>query len=94
MSCRTRRVAAGLEDASAGLHSFDHGDAVGHGVGHGFFAVDIFAGGDCVEGYAAMEMVAGGDDDGVDVFAIEERAVVAGGGNVGAVGFFGGGEAG
>jgi len=59
-----------------------------------FFAVDIFAGGDCVEGYAAMEMVAGGDDDGVDVFAIEERAVVAGGGNVGAVGFFGGGEAG
>ena len=47
-------------------------------VRHRLFAVDVFAGGDSVFEDVAVLMVHGGDQDGVYIFAIKDRAVVAG----------------
>ena len=69
------------------LYGLHHGEPVGNVVRHGFFAVDVFAGGEAVEHDAAVLEVGDRNDDGVDIFAIEERAVVARGGHVGAPGF-------
>jgi hypothetical protein len=52
-------------------------------MGHGLFAVDVFAGGAGVFENVAMLVVHGGDENGVDVFAIENGAIVATGGDAG-----------
>jgi hypothetical protein len=49
-------------------------------VRHRLFAVDVFACRKAIENDAAMLEVGDGDDDSIDVFAIEQRAVVARGG--------------
>lgn len=55
-------------------------------VRHGLLAVDVFAGVDAIENDAAMLEVGDCNDDGVNVFAIEQLAVVAGSGDVGTPG--------
>ena len=65
------------------MRGFDHGESVFDGVRHGLLAVDVFAGGAGVFEDVAMLVVHGGDEDGVDVFAIEDGAIVAGGGDAG-----------
>jgi hypothetical protein len=59
------------------VRGFDHGEAVFHGVRHGLLAVHVFAGGAGVFEDAAVVVVHSGDDDGVDVFAVEDGAIVA-----------------
>jgi len=54
-----------------------HGEAVGGIVRHGFFAVDIFAGGERVHNHLLMPVVGHGDEDGVDVFRVEQFLVAA-----------------
>ena len=46
-------------------------------MGHGFFAVNIFAGGARVAEDFAMLMVGYRDDDSVHIFAIEDLFVIA-----------------
>ena len=65
------------------MRGLDHGKTVLHGVRHGLFAVNVFAGGAGVFKNVAVLVVHHGDDDGVDIFAVEDRAIVAGGGNAG-----------
>ena len=48
-------------------------------MGHGLFAVDVFAGFERVDGGLAVPVIWGGDDDGFDVFVVEDLVVVAGG---------------
>jgi len=62
-------------------------------VDHGFFEVDVLASFDGVDGGLFVPVVGGGDEDGVDVLAGEDLAVVAGGEEVGAPQLFGVGEA-
>src|ERR1700722_2504700 len=45
---------------------------------HGLFAVDVFAGGAGVFEDVAMLVVGDGDNNGIDVFAIEDGAIFAG----------------
>ena len=92
-------LAADLEDAVGGFRGGDDFGAVGVDVDHGLFEVDVFAGAHGVDGGLFVPVVGGGDDDGVDVFAGEDLAVVAGGEEVHIVGcaqapeFLGMGEA-
>ncbi len=81
-------LAAGLEDAPTGLNRVDHREAVGHGVGHGLFAIDIFAGVHGGNGNPAVPVVGRADDDGVDIFARQNLFVIPGGEDLGAVHFF------
>ena len=60
---------------------------------HGLLAVDILAGVHGVDGGLLVPVVGGGDEDGVDVLAGEDLAVVAGGEEVVAVDLFHVGEA-
>ena len=48
-------------------------------MNHGLFQVDVLAGLHGIYGGALMPMVGGGDEDGIDVFARKDFAVVAGG---------------
>ena len=50
------------------------------GVGHGLFAVDVVAGFERRQDVLGVQAERRGDDDGVEVFAIEERAIVGVGG--------------
>ena len=65
------------------MRGFDHGESVFDGVRHGLLAVDVFAGGAGVFEDVAMLVVHGGDEDGVDIFAIENGAIVARGRDAG-----------
>jgi hypothetical protein len=90
----TDALAADGDHALIFLRGFDHGESVFDSVRHGLLAVDVFAGGAGVFKNAAMVVVHGGDEDRVDVLAIENGAIVAGGGDTGvADGFLGGGVA-
>ena len=68
-------------------------------VDHGFFEIDVFAGVHGINGGLFVPVIGRGDDDGVDIFAGEDLAVVAGGEEVDIVGracspeFFGVSEA-
>jgi len=86
-------LAADLEDAVGGADGVDDFGAVGVDVDHGFFEVDVLAGFEGVDGGLFVPVVGGGDEDGVDVLAGEDLAVVAGGEEVGAPELFGVGEA-
>ena len=56
-------------------------------MGHGLLAVNVFAGGTGIFENSAMVVVGDGDDDGVDIFAVENLAVVAGAGDILVYGF-------
>ncbi len=72
-------LAADLEDAVGGAGGVDDLRAVGVDVDHRLFEVDVFAGMHGVDGCLFVPVVGCGDEDGVDVFAGEDLAVVAGG---------------
>ncbi len=85
-----RRVAilvADLEDAFVGGGGVDDLCGVVEGVGHGLFAVDVVAGFERGQHVLGVEAERCGDDDGVEVFAIEKSAVVGGGGDLVSAGF-------
>ena len=65
------------------VRGFDHGESVFDGVRHGLLAIDVFAGGAGIFKDVAMLVVHGGDENGVNVFAIENGAIVAGGWDAG-----------
>ena len=71
------------DDALSLLRGLHHGESFFHGVRHGLLAVNVFAGGAGVFENLAVLVVHHGDDDGVDIFAVEDGAIVAGGGNAG-----------
>jgi len=48
---------------------------------HRLLAIDVFAGGTGILKDLEMVVIHGGDQDGVDVFAVENRTIVAGGGD-------------
>src|ERR1035438_4103670 len=75
-------LAADGDHALIFLRGLDHGESVFDEVRHGLLAIDVFAGGAGVFEDAAVVVVHGGDEDGVDILAIEDGAVVAGGGDV------------
>src|SRR5712664_2608066 len=78
-----------LHDAAGLLRGSDHGDAVGGGMGHGLFAVDIFAGADGVDDHLLVPMIGDGGDQAVDFLVIEEIFVAARGGDFFADNFLG-----
>ena len=88
---RTDALAADCDHALVLVRGFDHGESVFDGVRHGLLAINIFAGGDSVFEDVAMLVVHGGDEDRVDVFAIENAAIVAHGFDVGILHRFAGG---
>ena len=73
-------LAAGLEDAVVFGDGGDHGAAFGDREGAGFFAVDIPAGADGLDGGDGVPVVGKGDEDGVDIGASEDVAEVFVGG--------------
>ena len=68
---------AGLDDAVFGARGVDHAAAFEHGQRQWLLAVDVFAGLAGVDGGQRVPVVGRGDGDGVDVFAVEDAAVVA-----------------
>ena len=85
-------LGAGLEDAGVAADGRDELAAFVERDGDGFFAVDVFAGLGGVDGHEGVPVVGGDDDDGVDIGAGEDFAVVVvgGAGGVGAGGAAGG----
>ena len=57
----------------------DDAGAFGDRPGHGLFDVNVLTGGEGVEGDAFVQVVWCRDDDGFDVFVVEERTIVLGG---------------
>ncbi len=84
---------ADLDDAVRLFGGGDHGGTVCHSVGHGLFAVDVFAGGEGVNHDLLVPVVGDGDNDSLDVFVGEQLLILAGDGDVGAGNFFGEGLA-
>ena len=74
------------------MRGFDHGESVFDGVRHGLLAVNVFAGGAGIFEDVAVLVVGGGDEDSVDVFTIEDGAIVPRGRDAGVVDRFLGGE--
>src|SRR6266852_6174580 len=70
-----------LHHAAGFFRGGDHGDAVGGGMRHGFFAIDIFAGADGVDDHLLVPMVRNGGDETVDFLVVEEIFVAARGGD-------------
>ena len=84
-------LAADADHPIVFVGGFEHGEPVFDGVRHRLLAVDVFAGGAGVLKNVTMLVVHGGDEDGVDVFAVENGAIVAGRGDAGILdGFLGG----
>ncbi len=59
------------------VRRFHHGESVFDGMRHRFLAVDVFAGGAGVFEDLAVIVIHGGDQDGIDILAIKDRAIVA-----------------
>ena len=76
-------LAADCDHAIGFVGGFDHGESIFDGVRHWLLAIDVFAGGAGVFEDVAMLVVHGGDEDGVDVFTIEDGTIVARGWDVG-----------
>src|SRR6266850_973941 len=70
-----------LYHAAGFFRGGDHGEAIGGGVRHGLFAVDIFAGVDGVNDDLLVPMIGDGGDEAVDFLVVEEIFVAAGGGD-------------
>jgi hypothetical protein len=69
-------LAADLKDAVVAAGGADDGASFGEVDGEGFLGVDVFAGLAGVYGAQGAGVVGGADDDPVDVFVVEEAAVV------------------
>ena len=74
----THALAADSDHAFMFLRGFDHGESVFDEMRHRLLAVDVFAGSAGVFEDVAVLVIHSGDEDGVDVFAVENGAVVAG----------------
>lgn len=72
-------LAADLEDLAGGLLGGDDLVAIGGVLDHGLLTIDVLASLEGVNSLGAVPVVGRGDDDGVDVGAGQEFAVVAGG---------------
>ncbi len=79
----TDALAADADHALVLVRGLHHGETIFYRMRHGLFAVDVFAGGDGVFEDVPMLVIHGRDQDGVDIFAIEDRAIVAGRWNAG-----------
>src|SRR6266568_203793 len=78
-----------LHDATGFFCGGDHRHAIGGGMGHGLFAVDVFAGADGVDDDLFVPMVGDGGDEAVDFLVVEKIFVAARGGNFFADNFLG-----
>src|SRR5882724_7989431 len=67
----------------------DHREAIGRGVGHGLFAVDVFAGVDGVNDDLLVPMIGDGGDEAVDLLVVEKILITARGGDFFADNFLG-----
>ena len=65
-----------MENASVFPDGGDEGGGLEDGVGEGFFAVDVLAGGGGGHGDEGVPVVGRGDDDGIDVRARQEFAEI------------------
>src|SRR5262245_24937999 len=72
-------LAAGLDDAVVLAGCLDHRPPLGDGQAERLLAVDVLAGLAGVDGDQGVPVVGHGDDDGIDVLAVEQLAVVADG---------------
>ncbi len=72
-------LAADLEDAIGGARGVDDLRPIGVEVDHRLFEVDVLARVHGVDGSLLVPVIGRGDEDGVDVLAGEDLAVVAGG---------------
>src|SRR5207245_7590282 len=77
----TDALAADSDHAFIFLRGLDHGESVFGGMRHRLLAIDVFAGGTGILKDLEMVVIHGGDQDGVDVLAVENRTIVAGGGD-------------
>ena len=66
-----------LEDPPAALLRLDYGFAFGDRLHHRLLAIDVLAGVEGVDADAGVPVVRRGDDDGIDVLARQDLAVVA-----------------
>lgn len=82
-------LGADLEDLAGFLFGGDDAVAVFRTLHHGLLAVDVFAGEQGFAGLLGVPMVGGGNNDGVDIGAGEDLAVVAGDGELFAEDFAG-----
>ena len=65
-----------LKDSTSLLHDLFDEFAFIDGQGQGFFAVDVLTGQHGFDGDFRVPVIGGGDHDGIDVFAIENPAVI------------------
>ncbi len=79
-----------LDDAAGGFAGFDHFEAVRRGVGHGLFAVDVFAGMDGIDDDLLVPMVGNGGDEAIDFLVLEKVLVAARNGKIGIANDFAG----
>jgi hypothetical protein len=86
-------LAADLENAPGLFLRFDDHVTIGYFADHRLLTVDILAGLEGVCGNAGVPVIGGGDDDGVDIAAGEQFAIVAGGEDVLAIAFLSEGAA-
>src|SRR5213082_3581441 len=70
-------LAASLDDALVAPRRFNYFGAVFNLMGHGLFDVDVFAGAERVEHDGQVPIIGRGDDDGVNVFAVEQLFVLS-----------------
>ena len=83
----THALAADLENAAGLFLRFDDHVAIGYFAHHRLLAVDVFAGVKSVGGDTGVPVIGRGDDDGIDIAAGEQFAVIASGEDVLAVAF-------
>ena len=69
-------LGAGLQDALIATHGVDEGERLVDVVGERLFTIDVFASIQCSDGDEGVPMVRRGDDDGVDVLALQQLAEV------------------
>jgi len=82
-----------LHDAISGALRLNYGRAVVDMLHHGLFAIDVFAGIHGRNRDFAVPVIGGADDDGVDIFAVEDLLVMPGGEDLRAINLLHVGEA-
>ncbi len=71
---------AALQNLLAGAHGFREGGTLFDGVRDGLFEIDIFAGGNGVDGHGDVPVVGRRDEDGIDLFTEHLVIINVGGG--------------
>ena len=85
---RTYALASDLDDAIVRAGGFDHLRTIGIQMDHRLLAIHIFARLHRIHRDLLVPMVGGSDDDGVNVFALQDLGVVTSGKNIVAPEFF------